>query len=88
VWRREGDTSVCVVVDVLIDGVQEVLLFPAQLPGSQHVAHTLVEVGVLALQGAHTAQVSARPTQRNNKPTNKIQNTVVKLFVKDGSGVL
>ena len=38
-------------VDILIDGVQEVLLFPAKLSGPQHVTHTLVEVGVLALEG-------------------------------------
>ena len=38
-------------MDILIDGVQEVLLFPAKLPGPQHVTHALVEVGVLALEG-------------------------------------
>lgn len=37
-------------VEVLVDGVERILLLAAMLPGSEDVPHTLVKEGVLALQ--------------------------------------
>lgn len=50
-WRggRGSLTSLGREAHVLVDGTEEVLLLAAQLPGSQDVPDTLVQVGVLAL---------------------------------------
>lgn len=42
-------TAAVLRIEVLIDGVQKVLLLAAMLPGSQDVPNTLVQEGVLAL---------------------------------------
>lgn len=48
-------TAAVLRVEVLVDGVQKVLLLAAMLPGSQDVPNTLVQEGVLALgHGGHT----------------------------------
>lgn len=50
-------------VEVLVDGVQRILLLAAMLSGSEDVPHTLVEEGVLALQHSRSVQ-SADHSQR------------------------
>lgn len=49
-------TSAVLGVEVLVDGVEGVLLLSAVLPGPQDVPDTLVQEGVLALQ--HSQRVS------------------------------
>lgn len=43
-------TAAVLRVEVLVDGVQRILLLAAMLPGSQDVPDTLVQEGVLALR--------------------------------------
>lgn len=45
-----GLTAAVFWVEVLVDGVERVLLLAAVLPGSQHVPHTLMQEGVLTLK--------------------------------------
>lgn len=64
-WKTR--TSVGFRVHIFIDGVMEILLLVSQLPGSQHITHTLVEVSILALWGAkakHRDENSATPNPR------------------------
>lgn len=44
-------TAAVLRVEVLVDGVEKVLLLTAMLPGSQDVPDTLVQEAVLALGG-------------------------------------
>lgn len=37
-------------IEVLVDGVERVLLFTAMFPGSQDIPNTLVQEGVLTLK--------------------------------------
>lgn len=45
-----GLTAAVFWVEVLVDGVERVLLLAAVLPCSQHVPHTLMQEGVLTLK--------------------------------------
>jgi len=51
---EHGPTVAVLGVEVLVDGVQRVLLLAAVLSGSEDVAHALMQEGVLTLKHTHT----------------------------------
>lgn len=61
-------TSLSVVVHIFIDGVEEVLLLAAELPGPQNVSDTLMQVQVLTLK-TQQVTVSQEGTQHSSSIT-------------------